>query len=177
MRTTRLLSTFNSITNVNVPFASLTSTYLAAKSLENKIPLLPRYFNKYDMKSTIETAKLTFDDTDFVWKLEGPLMKVYKTLLHPDFIPIALRLRREITQSDDEDETPTIDEDKYSNIIKEYPATIENYEEQCPITCYSFKEGDIIAETPCGHKFTATELKKYLLEFGNTCPMCRNQLD
>ena len=176
MRSTRLLSTFNSSVNVNVPFASFSSVYIAAKSLENKIPLLPRYFHRYDMKSTIETAKLVYDETDFIWKLEGPLMKVYKTLLHPDFIPIAMRLRREITQSDDEQETPTINENKYSDIIKEYPATIENTNEQCPITCYSFKEGDIIAETPCGHKFTATELKKYLLEFGNTCPMCRYQL-
>ena len=104
MRSTRLLSTFNSITNVDVPIASLTGTYLAAKSLENKIPLLPRYFNKYDMASTMDTAKLTFDETDFIWRLEGPLMKVYKTLLHPEFIPVALRLRRAVTQSDDEEE-------------------------------------------------------------------------
>lgn len=177
MRSTRLLSTFNSITNVNVPFASLTSTYLAAKSLENKIPLLPRYFNKYDMASTIDTAKLTFDETDFIWRLEGPLMKVYKTLLHPDFIPIALQLRRAITQSDDEEESNTIDESTYTNTINEYPAKIEDTSLKCPITCYNFEEGVMIAETPCGHKFTATELKKYLLEFGNSCPMCRHSLN
>ena len=179
MPVTRLQTSFNREVEVFVSFPTFSSTYITAKSLENSNPMLPRYFYKYDMTSTRDTAVMSFLREDFVWKIRGPLMKVYKTLLHPEFIPTAVRLRSVVTNEplDEEDAVTTINEDKYNNLLDEYIATNDDSIDTCPITCYNFRIGDTIAKTKCGHKFTSCELRKYLLEFGNTCPMCRAKIE
>jgi len=46
----------------------------------------------------------------------------------------------------------------------------------CPITMKEFKDGDVIAQLPCGHTFDKTAILKWLKEEKAECPICRAKL-
>ena len=46
----------------------------------------------------------------------------------------------------------------------------------CPITMKEFKDGDIIAQLPCGHTFDKDAVLKWLKEEKAECPICRAKL-
>ena len=170
------MSSFNKEVSINLPFASISGVYIAAREMEIKNKFLPRYFNSYCMNSTSDLPTFSYDIDEYVFRIHGPTMKVYKMLLNPEFINTANELRRAtISINDDTDEPTTLNKDVYSANISEYIAKPEDFGKLCPITQMEFKEGDIIAKTCCGHKFMASELNKYLLDYGNSCPMCRHE--
>ena len=178
VRNTRLLSSFNREVNINLPFASIPGVYMAAKQMENSNKLLPRYFHRYKMNSTNECPSFSYDSDQYVFRIKGPTMKVYKMLLNPNFLRTANELRLATLSMNDESQEPdTLDETTFGKNIVEYEANIDDSREMCPITQENFKEGDIIAKTSCGHKFISTKLKEYLLNYGNSCPMCRQEFN
>ncbi len=46
----------------------------------------------------------------------------------------------------------------------------------CPITMKEFKDGDVIAQLPCGHTFDKDAVLKWLKEEKAECPICRAKL-
>lgn len=48
----------------------------------------------------------------------------------------------------------------------------------CPLRSENIKVGNLIAETPCGHKFASKELRKWLTNKCTKpeCPMCRHNM-
>ena len=68
-----------------------------------------------------------------------------------------------------------ISEDAFNSIVK--VDTYENYEhktyDMCPISLVDFQVSDTIGVLPCNHYFIYTTLKQWLLNFKNTCPVCR----
>lgn len=75
---------------------------------------------------------------------------------------------------------------KYKNVITEKAKDLiqmkgyvkNDYIEQlsCPMTLNDFKEGDDIAELPCGHIFERMAILKWLEEENVCCPVCRTEL-
>jgi hypothetical protein len=46
----------------------------------------------------------------------------------------------------------------------------------CAITQMPFEDGDEVAEMPCGHKFDAESLTRWLQRESAMCPVCRHEL-
>ena len=46
----------------------------------------------------------------------------------------------------------------------------------CAITQMPFEDGDAVAEMPCGHKFDAESLTRWLQRESAMCPVCRHEL-
>lgn len=78
------------------------------------------------------------------------------------------------------------DQVKYKKVITEKAKDLiqmkgfvkNDYIEQlnCPMTLNEFKEGDDIAELPCGHIFEKKAILKWLEEENDCCPVCRKEL-
>ena len=78
------------------------------------------------------------------------------------------------------------DQVKYKKVITEKAKSLiqmkeyikNDYAEQssCPMTLNEFKEGDDIAELPCGHIFERCAILKWLEEENVCCPVCRTEL-
>mgnify|MGYP003631833736 CR=1 FL=1 len=60
--------------------------------------------------------------------------------------------------------------------IKAYVKNDYNEQLSCPMTLNDFKEGDDIAELPCGHIFEQIAIFKWLEEENYCCPVCRKKL-
>lgn len=183
IKNTRLQTSFNKDVNVTLPFASISSVYFAAKNLENNNKLLPRYFYRYNMDSIQNYPEITYDMDDYIFKVKGPAMKVYKMLLNPAFIQTAKELRvltmranGQYDEDEDEDEEPTtLSNLEFNDKIQTIVAKSEHIERMCSITRENFVIGEQISMTPCGHLFKTVSIKEYLTHYGNNCPMCRHE--
>ena len=60
--------------------------------------------------------------------------------------------------------------------MKEYIKNDYVEQSSCPMTLNEFKEGDDIAELPCGHIFERCAILKWLEEENVCCPVCRTEL-
>ena len=79
---------------------------MAAKEMENFNKLLPRYFHRYEMNSTNEYPSFSYDSDQYVFRIKGPTMKVYKMLLNPNFLRTANELRLATLSMNDESQKP-----------------------------------------------------------------------
>lgn len=53
----------------------------------------------------------------------------------------------------------------------------EKYNNICPISLEDFREGDVIIEIPCRHRFIKDNILTWLEEESASCPVCRYELD
>ena len=179
---TRLLSSFNANIDIVLPIASISGVYIAAKNLENSNKLLPRYFYSYNMDSSESNPQFMYDSNEFIFRVNGPVMKVYKMLLNPEFITAAKELRIATMtmngeEEADEDSPNTLSSIEFNDKIQTIVAKSEHIERMCSITRENFVIGEQISMTPCGHLFKTVSIKEYLTHYGNNCPMCRHEFN
>lgn len=122
--------------------------------------------------------KVMFDMmmSDYMIGVQNYTTNIFRNLIN-SFLgtgqnPFSDEVHRVITENDLSN-LPHFTYSEFIDYCKNSDGTIN---QECFITLNDFKEGDEITVLPCKHAYISSEIKKWLKENSNKCPVCRKEV-